>query len=69
MFEKSDSSDRQKINGFSFQQVLRESVSKTLLLRGFTLKQNTKWTYHKEWSFPRNYFIFLKILFQFKNLL
>ena len=69
MLEKSDSSDRQKINGFSFQQVLRESVSKTLLLRGFTLKQNTKWTYPKEGSFPRNYFIFLKILFQFKNLL
>ena len=23
-----------------------------------------KWTYNKEWSFPRNYFIFLKILFQ-----
>ena len=25
----------------------------------------TKWTYHKEWSFPSNYFIFLKNLFQF----
>ena len=23
-----------------------------------------KWIYNKEWSFPRNYFIFLKILFQ-----
>ena len=30
---------------------------------------NTKWTYHKERSFASNYFIFLKILFQFKNLL
>ena len=29
----------------------------------------TKWTYHKERSFATNYFIFLKILFQFKNLL
>ena len=29
----------------------------------------TKWTYHKERSFASNYFIFLKILFQFKNLL
>ena len=29
----------------------------------------TKWTYHKEWSFASNYFIFLKILFQFKILL
>ena len=30
---------------------------------------STKWTYHNEWSFARNYFIFLKILFQFKNVL
>ena len=29
----------------------------------------TKWTCHKERSFATNYFIFLKILFQFKNLL
>ena len=29
----------------------------------------TKWTYHKERSFASTYFIFLKILFQFKNLL
>ena len=29
----------------------------------------TKWTYQKERSFASNYFIFLKILFQFKNLL
>ena len=29
----------------------------------------TKWTYHKERSFASNYLIFLKILFQFKNLL
>ena len=28
-----------------------------------------KWTYHKEQSFVRNYFIFLKILFQFTNIL
>ena len=25
----------------------------------------TKWTYHKEWSFASNYFIFLEKLFQF----
>ena len=25
----------------------------------------TKWTYHKEWSFPSNYFTFLENLFQF----
>ena len=30
---------------------------------------STKWTYHKERGFASNYFIFLKILFQFKNLL
>ena len=29
----------------------------------------TKWTYHKERSFTSNYFIFLEIQFQFKNLL
>ena len=30
---------------------------------------STKWTNHKEKSFTSNYFLFLKILFQFKNLL
>ena len=30
---------------------------------------STKWTYRKERSFARNYFIFLKILFEYKNLL
>ena len=30
---------------------------------------STKWTYHKERSFSSNYLIFLKILFQFRNLL
>ena len=29
----------------------------------------TKWTYHKEWSFASNYFIFLENVFQFQNLL
>ena len=29
----------------------------------------TKWVYHRERSFASNYFIFLKVLFQFKNLL
>ena len=29
---------------------------------------STKWTYHKERSFASNFFIFSKILFQFKNL-
>ena len=30
---------------------------------------STKWNYHKERSFASNYFIFLKILLHFKNLL
>ena len=30
---------------------------------------STKWTNHKERKFASNYFVFLKILFQFKNLL
>ena len=30
---------------------------------------STKWTYHKKQSFASNYFILLKILFQFKQLL
>ena len=29
---------------------------------------STKWIYHKERRFASNYFFFLKILFQFKNL-
>ena len=29
----------------------------------------TKWTYHKEWSFASNYFIFLESLLQFYSLL
>ena len=28
---------------------------------------STKWAYHKERSFATNYFVFLKILFHFKN--
>ena len=31
--------------------------------------ESTKWSYHKEWSFFSSNFVFLKILFQFKNLL
>ena len=30
---------------------------------------STKLTFHSQWSFASNYFIFLKILFQFKNFL
>ena len=31
--------------------------------------RSTKWTYRKELSFASNYFVFLNILFQVKNLL
>ena len=43
------------------------------VVSGANVKTNrmvsTKWTYYKERRFASNYFIFLKILFQFKNLL
>ena len=29
---------------------------------------STKWTYYKQWSFATNHLIFLKILFEQKNL-
>ena len=29
----------------------------------------TNWTYHKEWSFASNYFVFLEKFLQFQNLL
>ena len=48
---------------FPFKTALSEANVKTNRMA------TTKWTYHKEWSFASNYFIFLKILFQFKNLL
>ena len=48
---------------FPFKTALSEANVKTNRM------VTTKWTYHKERSFASNYFIFLKILFQFKNLL
>ena len=48
---------------FPFKTALSEANVKTNRMA------TTKWTYHKERSFASNYFIFLKILFQFKNLL
>ena len=42
-------------------------------LSGANVKRNrmatTKWTFHKEWSFASNHFIFLENLFQLENLL
>ena len=48
---------------FPYKTVLSEANIKT---NGMV---STKWIYHKEQRFASNYFIFLKILFQFKNLL
>ena len=31
--------------------------------------ETTKWTYHKEYNFASSFFVFLKILFQYVNLL
>ena len=48
---------------FPFKPALSEANVKTNRM------ETTKWTYHKEWSFASNCFIFLENLFQFKNLL
>ena len=44
---------------FPFKTALSETNVKTNRMA------TTKWTYHKEWSFASNYFIFLENLFQF----
>ena len=44
---------------FLFKTALSEANVKTNRMA------TTKWTYHKEWSFASNYFIFLENLFQF----
>ena len=48
---------------FSYKTAISEANVKTKSM------VSTKWTYHKEWSFASNHFIFLIILFQFKNFL
>ena len=59
--------------GFLVQSIKIENASflyKTVMPE-INLKTNkivsTKWTYHKERHFVSNYFIFLKILFQYKK--
>ena len=47
---------------FPFKTALSEANVKTNRMA------TAKWTYHKEWSFASDYFIFLENLFQFKNL-
>ena len=48
---------------FPYKTAISEPNVKTKRMAG------TKWTYHKERIFTSNHIIFLKILFQFKNLL
>ena len=48
---------------FSYKTAISEANVKTNKM------VTTKWIYHKEFRFASNYFIFLKILFQFKDLL
>ena len=48
---------------FSFKTALSKPNVKTNRMA------TTEWTYHKEWSFASDYFIFLESLFQFYNLL
>ena len=48
---------------FPFKTTLSETNVKTNRMA------TTKWTYHKEWSFSSNYFIFLEFFFQFWNFL
>ena len=43
---------------FPFKTALSEAIKTNRMA-------TTKWTYHKEWSFAINYFIFLENLFQF----
>ena len=48
---------------FPFKTALSETNVKTNRMA------TTTWTYHEEWSFSSNYFIFLENFFQFQNLL
>ena len=48
-----------EITSFPFKTALSETNVKTNRMA------TTKWTYHKEWSFASNCFIFLEIFFQF----
>ena len=50
-----------KIENTSFPFKTVRSEAKVKAIRMAT----TKWAYHKEWSFARNYFIFWENLFQF----
>ena len=57
--------ERTKIEKTSFPYKTTISEAKVKTNRMVT----TKWAYHRERDFDSNYFIFLKVLFQLKNLL
>ena len=57
--------ERTKIENASFPYKTAKSEANIKTNRMVT----TKWAYLRERSFASNYFIFLKVLFQFKNLL
>ena len=53
----------EKASSFPYKTVISEAYVKTNRIVA------TKWAYHRERSFTSNYFILLKVLFQFKKLL
>ena len=57
--------ERTKIKkaSFLYKTAISEAIVKTNRM------VTTKWGYHREQSFASNFFIFLNVLFQFKNLL
>ena len=56
--------ERSKIEKASFPHKTAVSEANVKTIRMVT----TKWAYHREQSFASNYFIFFKVLLQFKNL-
>ena len=74
IFRKTETFQKTGVLFFSWKLKIENALFpyKTAILSEANVKTNrmvsTKWTYRKEWSFASNYFIFLKILFQFKNL-
>ena len=48
---------------FPYKTALSEAIAKTNRMGSI------KWIYHKEWSFASNHFPFLKLFYQFRNLI
>ena len=57
--------ERTKIEKASFP--YKTAISETIVKTNRMV--STKWAYHRERSFASNYFLFLKVLFQFKKIL